>query len=318
MRPRLVDRAAPGRWRSDRSRSPIPAAGRSRAMRAIAARRDISRFGRGGGCAIAGDAGDRQRSCPTPCAWSAQPGQHRPRAGYAALSCPFRHRRCRHLSKLGALSAPIHRPLALCRGTMSLRIFTFRCSAAPPSCLSRRSPRAVRAGRRANAPTAPARPSRRLSRDRAARAGRPTTWRRGGDRRHRPAPARLGGRRHPARKYARLARRPGDRRDQHQRAARRACAADRQRPRPRRRAAGPAAERPAHFRLPRASRHSDRSHPAGRDPARGSRAQIWLSRRPEGGEHRPSPALPLDRRRSSAAAPRPTAAMPAATATSPA
>ena len=59
--------------------------------------------------------------------------------------------------------------------------------------------------------------------------------------------------------------------------------------------ADPAAQRPAHLRLPRASRHSDRSHPAGRDPARGSRAQIWLSRRPEGREHRPSPALPLDR-----------------------
>ena len=81
---------------------------------------------------------------------------------------------------------------------------------------------------------------------------------------------------------------------------------------------GAAAQWPAHLELPRASRHSDRSDPAGRDPARGSRAQIWLSRRPEGREHRPSPALPLDggagRRRRS----RPTAAMPAATPTSPA
>ncbi len=70
---------------------------------------------------------------------------------------------------------------------------------------------------------------------------------------------------------------------------------DRQRPRPRRRGAGAASERPAHLRLPRASRHPHRSDQPGRDPARGSRAQIWLSRRPEGREHRPSQPLPLDR-----------------------
>ena len=57
-----------------------------------------------------------------------------------------------------------------------------------------------------------------------------------------------------------------------------------------------AAQRPAHLQLPRASRHPDRSDPAGRDPARGSRAQIRLPRRPAGREHHPARALPLDRR----------------------
>ncbi len=75
-----------------------------------------------------------------------------------------------------------------------------------------------------------------------------------------------------------------------------------------RRTAGPAPQRPAHRRLPRASRYSARGDRAGRDPARGSRAQIWLSRRPEGREHRPSPALPLDHRAGRRASSRPKAA----------
>ena len=80
--------------------------------------------------------------------------------------------------------------------------------------------------------------------------------------------------------------------------------------------AGAAAQRPADLGLPRASRHPDRSDPAGRDPARGSGAQIWLSRRPEGGEHRPSPALPFDHRAGRRGGSRPTAAMRPATPTS--
>ena len=140
--------------------------------------------------------------------------------------------------------------------------------------------------------------------------------RRRADRRCRAQAARIGDRRYPAGEHARCSRRAGHRRDQHQRAARCARAADRQRPGPRRRTPGAAAQWTADLELPRASRHSDRSNPAGRDPARGGRAEIRLSRRSEGREHRPSPALPLDGGAGRRAALRPTAAMPTAMATS--
>ena len=131
--------------------------------------------------------------------------------------------------------------------------------------------------------------------DRRGHAAGRRERRRGGNRRHRAARARLGRRRHPAGKDAQRRRRARDRGDQHQRIAERARARDRKLARPRRRAAGAPAQRPADLELPRASRHPDRGDPAGRDPARGGRAQIWLPRRPACREHRPSPALPFDR-----------------------
>ena len=57
------------------------------------------------------------------------------------------------------------------------------------------------------------------------------------------------------------------------------------------------AQRPANLRLLGDPRHPARGDRAGRHPSRGSRSQIWLSRRPEGGEHRPSAPLPGGHRR---------------------
>ena len=135
-------------------------------------------------------------------------------------------------------------------------------------------------------PRPPRRPIRR-SRRRVRRGGRGRD-----DRRHRPAPARRGDRRHPARGPVRPARDPRARRRQPLRAARGDRPADPQRPRPRRGGRpGHPAQRPPHLRLLRDTRHPARGDRADRRHARGGRAQIWLSRRPEGGELRPQPPL---------------------------
>ena len=63
--------------------------------------------------------------------------------------------------------------------------------------------------------------------------------------------------------------------------------------------AGPPAgtsQRPPRVELSRAARHSDRGDLARRHPARGGRAEIWLSARPEGRERRPSDSLQGNRR----------------------
>ena len=230
--------------------------------------------------------------------------RHRPFVGSQSALCRS-SRRCHRCVQLARHSGGHDIDDSPCSGAACL---------APPSCgrpAHRRRPRRPR--RRAAAARRPGR------RHRPRPRSRPTNMAtRRSDRRHRRQAARLGGRRHPAREHARL----------------RATSARPARPtspscstRSRRRSAARAAAAASSpvlllngqriSELPRASRHSDRSDPAGRDPARGSRAQIRLSRRPEGREHRPSPALPLDRRAGSAAASRPTAAMPAAMATSP-
>ena len=102
-------------------------------------------------------------------------------------------------------------------------------------------------------------------------------------------------RRHSSPNDPQLARRQGDRRDQLRRAAGsdrtgyRARARVRKRERPL-----VLAQRPPGLELSRASRHSHRGHFPGRHPARGSRAQIRLSARPEGRERRAPEPLRRD------------------------